>query len=92
MTPFSDKSRIFMDRVSSKSEPKNVLDIHKKFKMVSYAKHFTFVSVSNCNRSQCGKFSIFLSLRFYVKSILENVEVLKNAIFATSETVNFSFG
>ena len=27
--------------------------------------------------SQCGKFSIFLSLRFYVKSILENVKVEK---------------
>ena len=27
--------------------------------------------------SQCGKFRIFLSLRFYVKSIFDNVEVLK---------------
>ena len=27
--------------------------------------------------TQCGKLRIFLSLRFYVKSILENVEVLK---------------
>ena len=28
-------------------------------------------------RSQCGNFRIFMSLRFYVKSILENVEVEK---------------
>ena len=28
-------------------------------------------------KSQCGNFRIFLLLRFYVKSILENVEVLK---------------
>ena len=27
--------------------------------------------------AQCGNFRIFLSLRFYVKSILENLEVLK---------------
>ena len=30
----------------------------------------------------CGNVWIFLSLRFYVKSNLENVEVLKIAIFA----------
>ena len=27
--------------------------------------------------AQCGNFMIFLSLRFYVKPILENLEVLK---------------
>ena len=27
--------------------------------------------------SQCGNFMIFLSLRYYVKSILENIEVQK---------------
>ena len=27
--------------------------------------------------SQCGNFMIFLSLRFYVKTILENLDVLK---------------
>ena len=31
----------------------------------------------NTNVAQCGNFRIFLSLRFYVKSILENLEVLK---------------
>ena len=31
--------------------------------------------------ARCGKFTIFLSLRFYVKSILENVEVLKLPFF-----------
>ena len=31
--------------------------------------------------SQCGKFSIFLSLRFYVNSILENVYKLKKCYF-----------
>jgi len=35
------------------------------------------ISVTNCLNAQCGKFRIFLSLRFYVKSILENLEVLK---------------
>ena len=38
--------------------------------------------------SQCGKFSIFLSLRFYVKSILENVYKLKKCYFVI--WVNFS--
>ena len=31
--------------------------------------------------SQCGNFSVFLSLRFYVKLILENAEILKTAFF-----------
>ena len=32
---------------------------------------------SKSNNAQCGNFMILLSLRFYVKSILENLEVLK---------------
>ena len=34
---------------------------------------------------------IFLSLRFYVKSILENLEVLKLLFFAIIEALNFDF-
>ena len=33
--------------------------------------------VKPVDRSQCGNFMIFLSFRFYMKSILENVEVQK---------------
>ena len=38
-----------------------------------------FTSIGNIALSvaQCGNFRIFLSLRFYVKSILGNVEILK---------------
>ena len=32
--------------------------------------------------TQCGNIEIFLSFRFYVKSTLENLEVLKTAFFA----------
>ena len=32
--------------------------------------------------TQCGNFRNFLSLKFYVKSILENLEVLENVVFA----------
>ena len=31
-------------------------------------------------RPQCKNFGIFLSFRFYVKSILENLEILKKPI------------
>ena len=34
------------------------------------------------NVAQCGNFRIFLSFRFYVKSTLENLEVLKLPFFA----------
>ena len=46
--------------------------------------------------TQCENFSICLSLRFYVKSILENIEVLKTVVFAIlgalnlGDLVNFS--
>ena len=36
----------------------------------------------------CGKFKIFLALRFYVKSILENQEVLKLPFFAILQDLN----
>ena len=50
----------------------------------------SFACVSN---TQCGKFSIFLSLRFYVKTISENATVQKNAIFAISGALNIlTFG
>ena len=42
-------------------------------------------------RVQCGNFSIFLSLRFYVKSIVEILEVLKMPFFVILETLHFDF-
>ena len=39
--------------------------------------------------TQCGNFRIFLSLGFYLKSIMENLEVLKTAFLAISGTLNF---
>ena len=41
--------------------------------------------------SQCGKFRIFLTLRFYVKSVLENVKVQKNASFAILRALKLRF-
>ena len=41
--------------------------------------------------TQCGNFIIFLSLRFFVKSILGSVKVLKSAIFTHLEALNFDF-
>ena len=39
-----------------------------------------------------GNSRIFLPLRFYVKSILENLEVLKVAVFAFLGALNSDFG
>ena len=39
--------------------------------------------------SQCGNFMIFPSLRFYVKSTLENVKGLKIPIFAILGALNY---
>ena len=48
-----------------------------------------FLIVSQCGISlQCGIFRIFLSLIFYVKSILENLKVLKLP-FLSSELCHF---
>ena len=41
------------------------------------------------NKSQCGNFRRFLSLIFYVKSILRKLEVKKTAILALLEALNF---
>ena len=41
-----------------------------------------YLQIWNCYFStKCGHFRIFLSLRFYVKSILDNLEVLKLPVF-----------
>ena len=40
-------------------------------------------------KSQIGNFSIFLSFRFYVKSIFQNLKVLKTAVFAILRAQNF---
>ena len=43
-------------------------------------------TLSNECTAQCENFSIFLELRFYVKSIFENLEVIKMPFFAILET------
>ena len=52
-------------------------------------KDHTFLLLSD-KVTQCGNFKIFLSLRFYVKSILENLEVDKLLFFAILEALNFA--
>ena len=42
--------------------------------------------------TQCGNSMIFLSLRFYVKSILEILEVQNLPFLAILEALNFIFG
>ena len=53
-------------------KPENLLYSRK-------GKKFVYISADclQSNTSQCGNFIIFLSLRFYVKSILGNLEVPK---------------
>ena len=41
--------------------------------------------------AQCGNFMIFLSLRFYVKSILGHSRSAKSAILTHLEVLNFDF-
>ena len=41
--------------------------------------------------AQCGNFRIFLSLTFYVKSVLDILEVEISVDFAFSEALNFHF-
>ena len=41
--------------------------------------------------SQCGNFMIFLSLRFYVKSIWEHLKVQKMPFFAIMKILNYDF-
>ena len=41
--------------------------------------------------TQCGNFMIFLSIRFYMKSIFGMLEVLKMPFLALLETLNFEF-
>ena len=63
----------------------SVFSTFTKFGKFWLPQTFKFLPIQNsnsltlilCNISQCGKLMIFLSLRFYVKSILVNLEVLK---------------
>ena len=54
------------------------------FTTVCFGKHKDKVQ-----SAQCGNFKIFLSFRFYVKSILENLEVVKVPFFAILGALNF---
>ena len=47
------------------------------------------IETADCYVAQCGIFMIFLSPRFYVKSIFENLEVLKLPLFAILGAQNF---
>ena len=51
--------------------------------------HFQFFQ--NDEIAQCGNFMIFLSFRFYVKSILGIVEMQKLLFFAVLGDVNFVY-
>ena len=42
-----------------------------------YSVSLLVIDFKMARMSQCGKFRISLSFRFYVKSTLENIEVLK---------------
>ena len=65
---------------------------HLKLKLGTMTKIYNFsvchsVEITEIYSSQCGNFGIFLWLRFYVKSILENLEALNiysNIIFDKS--------
>ena len=41
--------------------------------------------------AQCGNFKIFVSFRFYVKSILRIIEVQNQPFYHISEDLNFDF-
>ena len=62
------------------SHRKNISSNHlSTYSVISSVK--VLVSRNFCQMTQCGNFRIFLSLRFYVKSILEILEVLKLPFF-----------
>ena len=50
-----------------------------------------FLTMVSENTSQCGTFRIFLSLWFYVKLILDILEILKNAVFHDFRDSEFWF-
>ena len=94
-TPKSSKKKSKID----KSEPGAILRQGIKFaNEAEFDEYMTPNKYSdpNLNKSfqkctQCGNFKIFLQLRFYVKSILENLEVLKLPFIAISWALIFSF-
>ena len=73
---------IYSDPTKFKKFWREVCKVWKLRKLVSQ-KNFEF------GKTQCGNFRIFLALRFYVKSILENLEVLYLLLFAILGTLNF---
>ena len=57
----------------------NVVEVMASTKFTE--KRVGYLAASQCfHKVQCGKLEIFLSLRFYVKSILESPEV-QNLLF-----------
>ena len=56
---------------------------------VLYTIFSNLVSALAYTYTQCGNFRIFLSFRFYVKSIFENQELVKLPFFANFGDLNF---
>ena len=61
-----------------KNSPKSKFRVSKCVKMAFFAQRKIDMSCYSCTYSQCGNFRIFLSLRFHVKSTLDNSETLQN--------------
>ena len=57
--------------------------------VTNYTLHVWVLSILLVEITQCGNFRICLSLRFYMKSTLENVHILKTAAFALFEALNW---
>ena len=68
----------------TQAESKQIETFRKQFDQVSHLKSpkiiLTHLMSSKVAYTQCGNFMVFLSLRFYVKSNLENLEILKQPI------------
>ena len=62
--------------------------LETKVKNCTWIFYYLFIWVTF---AQCGNFMIFLSLRFYVKTILENLEVQNLLFFTHLGALNFDF-
>ena len=65
--------------------------VNKHTGLGKLAHNYFFASNEKRYVARCGIFRIFLSLRVYVKSILNNVEVWKLHFFSISKAVNFVY-
>ena len=67
--------------------------ISSKWILLSWLPFYNVAPSAFAWNTQCGNFRIFLSLRFYVKSILGILEVKneKSVVWAELESLNFDF-